>query len=138
MSFINPSENPYTTDWPIKATSLDLAWDLETGQMLMDAQRDIVFSTGEDELRQRVLHGLLTNPGEIPHRPDWGVGLTMLQNSSVDSADLSKLSADIRTFLGNSQYYPEIVAVDSITYKRENQQVSINVTVKTIYGVLRI
>jgi len=44
---------------------------------------DLQAVTGDELVRQRVRRGLLTSPGELVHRPEWGAGLIEYQNETA-------------------------------------------------------
>lgn len=37
---------------------------------------------GRDNLRQAIFHRMITRPGSIPHRPDYGIGILDFQNAA--------------------------------------------------------
>lgn len=113
--------------------SIDLAWNTD-GTLVIDDSLLLECSTDYTELKQRILHCILTETGEIPHRPDWGVGISALQNDLNSSGGLAKVAAKTRSQLGNTNYFPEITGINSISFTTSGNQIGINISVSSIYG----
>ena len=60
---------------------------------------DLEPATGAERLRQRILRGLFTEPGELKHRPGWGAGLKSYQNKPSTRSNLQAVANDIARFL---------------------------------------
>lgn len=135
MAIVLPEELPYTSTWYRDFTTIDLNWATQDGAFNLSNEGDIYFATGADELLQRLYNCMLTETGEIPHRPGYGVGLVSLQNAPATSVTLAELAAKIRSQLLNKDFFPEVVSVGDILIPAQpDGVVNINVTVETIYG----
>jgi len=60
---------------------------------------DLEAATGGPRLRQRILRGLSTSPGEPLHRPGWGAGLKHYQGKPATRAHKQEVANRIQQFL---------------------------------------
>jgi hypothetical protein len=127
----------YNPEFVKTNVSIDLAWNSD-GTLGIDDAFLLEASTDYTELTKRILHCVLTETGEIPHRPDWGVGISALQNDLNSSGGLAKVAAKTRSQLSNKNYFPEVTSIDSISFTTSGNQVGINISVSTIYGELSL
>ncbi len=117
--------------------SIDIAWTTD-GYIELDDRYDMVFATDYDEFRQRVIHCVVTATGEIPHRTSWGVGIVSLQNAPAGSGEQAKVASKIRSQLSNKNFFPEIISIDSISFKQVNGIFGVAIVTNTIYGVVTL
>lgn len=61
---------------------------------------DLEGATGQELVAQRIVRGLLTEPGELVHRPEWGAGLRSYQNEPTTTTRRQQLTHDADRFLG--------------------------------------
>lgn len=127
----------YNPEFVKTNVSIDLSWNSD-GTLGIDDAFLLEASTDYTELTKRILHCVLTETGEIPHRPDWGVGISALQNDLNSSGGLAKVAAKTRSQLSNKNYFPEVTSIDSISFTTSGNQVGINISVSTIYGELSL
>lgn len=137
MSKIYAQDIPYNLDFAISNNSIDISFN-KRGFLEIDDRFDLVFATDYDELVQRIIHCIITKTGEIPHRVSWGVGLNILQNAPENSKEQAKVASAIRSQLGNSDFFPEVTAVNEIVFNKNGDIYGINVKVSTIYGEIKI
>lgn len=60
---------------------------------------DLRAASGAEKVRQRVLRGLFTSPGELKHRPGWGAGLREYQNAVATPQNIQEVANRITAFL---------------------------------------
>lgn len=65
---------------------------------------DLAEATGNDLVAQRIVRGLLTEPGELVHRPEWGAGLRSYQNEPTTATTRQQLVHDADRFIGGLSF----------------------------------
>lgn len=71
---------------------MDLA---HTGSLLESSSGDLDVVSGLSNLRQALYHRLITRPGSLIHRPDYGVGIKDFQNAVGSIATFRQLAQAI-------------------------------------------
>jgi phage baseplate assembly protein W len=114
------------------ASKIDQAYlvDLKhSGDLEGTPSGDILEVTGKENLRQAVIHRLITSKGSLIHRPEYGVGLKNYQNRLSTLSTQRELANEIKKQLESD---PRIESVDSVkfTQETENQAGTFRVLVK--------
>ena len=112
-----------------EALKIDIA---HVGDLVRTSGGDIGRISGLANYKNALFHRLITVPGSLVHRPNYGVGLPMYQNSPMSFGIQQTLAAKIREqFLRD----PRTEAVSSISISNDTDipgQILIRVFVKPI------
>lgn len=129
---------PYTIDFSINNRSIDMLMS-STDLLVTNFTYDPYLCTDFEELKQRVIHCLITENGELPHRPTWGIGVRAMQNAPSNDASFSAFASKVRKQLLQPEWFPEIVSVDEISLPVTGNLVNISITITTyIYGEITL
>lgn len=93
---------------------------------------DLETVAGLDAYLQRIDRMLVTNPGEIFHRPEFGIGIYRFLNQPNTSDNVAKLYNAIRSNISNDS---QTERVDAINIERSEDQVIVNIQVIAKGGV---
>lgn len=74
---------------------------------------------GLDNMKTQLLRRLITVPGSIVHRPDYGVGIHQFQNVTLTLAVKESIALAIRS---NFEDDPRVVTVNSVSFDREGDK----------------
>jgi phage baseplate assembly protein W len=74
---------------------------------------DLSVVTGLPALRQRLRHLIVTQAGELVHRPRWGASLTEAQCEPVDESLLARVRGRVRRALEGDRDVAEVLRVDA-------------------------
>lgn len=103
----------------------DLLWKDDLGTT---ATGDYPLISGLDNIRQRILRRLLTVPGSLAHRPDYGAGIPLLQGAPVTIAVQRQMALAIKDNLTDD---PAINSVLEVSVKSEDSTpATLTITVK--------
>lgn len=81
------------------------------GDIVLDDDGNVVTVKGLENLKQALLHRLITFPGSLAHRPEYGVGIQEFQNS-LNSLDNQRLLAN--RIVENFRREPRVKEVTSV------------------------
>jgi len=87
---------------------------------------DLQAVTGDELVAQRVVRGLLTAPGDIVHRPDWGAGLLAYQNDTPTPGTQQRLLRDASRFLDGLAFVDDY----SVTVQRDGDSLLLNLALQ--------
>lgn len=90
---------------------------------------DLETVTGIDGLLLRIDRMLATSPGEILHRPEFGIGIHRFLNQSNTADNVAKLVNEIRRNLASD---PDIERVLKVTAQRSEDEVRVDVFIKPV------
>jgi len=93
---------------------------------------DLCTASGIDGLKYRIDRMLLTAPGEIFHRPDWGVGIIRFLNRPNNANTIAQLRNAI---IRNVSKDPDVERVVRVGIKREEHGVIVSVELIAKGGV---
>jgi len=88
-----------------------------SGDFVAAPNGDLEIIKGRENLRQQLLHRLITVPGSIVHRPEYGVGVQRWQNGVGNIASQQDLAMTIKR-----QFEQDfrVVKVKSITINKQD------------------
>lgn len=113
--------------------------DVTLGQAdyVVTASGDLALATGHDALRQSLIRRLVTNPGEWPTLPSYGVGARLYVKARNTPSVRAELESKIRTqFLRDPRVHSvDLVSVVGLTDGSPGLKISISVTPR---GRLRV
>lgn len=91
--------------------------DIEFKGDLVDAPNgDMKLITGLDNLKQALYNRLVTVKGSLAHRPDYGIGIQLYQNSIASLSKQQELALEIKKQFKED---PRVIDVKSIAIKPE-------------------
>ena len=90
---------------------------------------DINTIEGLENLRLALLHRLVTTPGSLIHRPDYGVGIKEFQNS-VNSIDNQRIISN--RIEENFKRDPRVAEVSSVSVEANSDPSLVRIVVKVI------
>ncbi len=93
---------------------------------------DLSTVAGVDSLLLRIDRMLVTNPGEIFHRPDFGIGIIRFLNQNNTADNAARLHNEIKRNLAKD---PDIERVVQVKLERRDAQVTVRVVVTAIGGI---
>lgn len=93
---------------------------------------DLCTASGIDGLKYRIDRMLLTSPGEIFHRPEWGVGIIRFLNRPNNANTIAQLRNAI---IRNVSKDPDVERVVRVGIKREEHGVIVSVELIAKGGV---
>lgn len=79
------------------------------GDMIVTPSGDIDISEGLENLKQALFHRLVTHPGSLIHRPNYGVGIKRFQGAVSSLANQSEIFTRIQ------EQFREDPRVESVT-----------------------
>lgn len=91
-----------------EALKTDLAF---TDDLKVTSSGDLDVISGLDNLREAVLRRMLTRPGSLVHRPDYGVGLVDFKGAPVTLTTKRQLATRIREQLTLDPRIDRVVSV---------------------------
>jgi len=94
------------------------------------ASGDFVQIEGIDNVKQRLMHRLMTQPTTLVHRPDFGVGLKQFQNGIPSLSTQRDIALRIKEQLAKDT---DVESVDSVSIRQDGSIFYIVVKV-TIVG----
>lgn len=93
------------------------------------ASGDYVTISGIDNVKQRLQHRLITEKGEIVHRPDFGVGINKYKNSVPTISTQRSIALDIKKQFGEDKDVEELEKV-SVRFENNIFYIGIKVLIK--------
>ncbi len=100
-----------------------------------EGEGDLDTISGLENVRQALLRRLITTPGAIPHRPDYGVGVKLYQNSPLTLAAQRQLAQEIRDNFIQDERVEDVTAVSISADDLEPDKTVIAVRIKLVgYG----
>lgn len=84
------------------------------GDLVVTPAGDLETSEGLENLRQALFHRLVTQPGTLLHRPNFGVGIKSFQNAISSLANQSEIFSRIQEQYAQD---PRVEAVTGIIFK---------------------
>lgn len=85
---------------------------------VVTAAGDLELIEGLENLKQALFHRLITQPGTLMHRPDYGVGIKSFQNALNSGANRAELFNRIREQFAQD---PRIESVSGLEFKYLDQ-----------------
>lgn len=82
--------------------------------------------TGDELVAQRVVRGLLCEPGDIVHRPDWGAGLQAYANEPPTLSTQQRLLKQASRFLDGLAFVEDY----SLTVQKDGDALLLNLAVQ--------
>jgi len=100
-----------------------------------DGSGDLASISGLENIRQALLRRLVTEPGSIVHRPDYGVGIKRFQNAPATMATKSALALKIDEQFARDFRVEKVLGVSFQSDDYQPHRVTISVRVKLVgYG----
>ena len=96
----------------------------EEGDYKVGPSGDLATASGVDALLYRIDRMLVTNPGEIYHRPSWGIGIVRFLNQPNNANTAARLRNEI---IRNVSADPDVEKVIAVGIKREDNGVIVSV-----------
>jgi phage baseplate assembly protein W len=93
---------------------------------------DLQTITGIENLKQALLHRLLTVPGTLVHRPTYGIGLPRYQNGLSSFVLQQKLAREIQDQFLEDPRVESVSAVGITSDDTNPQQVNIKILIKPV------
>lgn len=93
---------------------IDLAFD---GDFKSSSSGDLEQISGKDNLKQKIFNKLMTVPGTLLHRPDWGIGITQYQGSVSSIEKQREIALKIKEQLEEED---GILSVKSVSIKNND------------------
>lgn len=72
---------------------------------------DLETITGLDNLKQALFHRLITQPGTLIHRPNYGVGIKSFQNSVNSAANQAEIFSRVREQFSKDTRVEEVTGI---------------------------
>jgi len=99
---------------------IDLRHD--KGDFEATASGDLQLTSGRENLNQALFHRLITVPGTLTHKPDYGIGVQQWQGALNTLDNQRLLALDIRDqFLQD----PRVESVDQVQFEIDDYQPSL-------------
>lgn len=83
------------------------------------ANGDLELEDGLDNIKNQLLRRLITVPGSIIHRPDYGVGIHQYQNVTLTLSVKERIALSIRN---NFEEDDRVVTVTSVSFERDDDK----------------
>lgn len=80
---------------------------------------DLVLEDGLDNIKNQLLRRLVTVPGSIIHRPNYGVGISEYQNVTLTLGKKQSIASSIKN---NLEQEPRVNEVKSVSFKSEDNK----------------
>lgn len=105
----------------------------QENDMKVNPRGDLSTVAGVDSLLLKIDRMLVTNPGEVFHRPDFGIGIIRFQNQPNTADNAVKLRNEIVRNLAKD---PDIERVLEVKVQRQEHKVFVRVSVVAKGGVM--
>lgn len=102
------------------------------GDLVATASGDLDTIAGRQNVHDALLRRLVTAPGSLIHRPDYGVGINRYQNSLGGLETRRRLAALIKDQFERDDRVDEVVAVSFSADDQEPEKTEIKVRVKLV------
>lgn len=104
----------------------------EESDFKVSSSGDLAIVSGVSALLYRIDRMLITNPGEIFHRPTWGVGIISFLNQPNNANTVARLRNAI---LRNVSKDPDVLKVTGVNIRRQETGAIIKVSLIARGGV---
>lgn len=98
------------------------------GDLIATGAGDFMLTEGVEGIRQVIARSLITSPGELFWRPNYGIGVEEFLNAPMSAATVSEIKSRIRHSLEDQDDVEEILAVDVSMY--DDGRIEIDLTVR--------
>lgn len=93
---------------------------------------DLTTISGLDNLKEAVLRRIVTEPGSLSHRPDYGVGLKQFQNAPNSLSTQRELANRIVEQLGKERRVAKVNSISITASNTEAEKVFILINVTPV------
>lgn len=101
-----------------------------SGHLEVGSKADLLLCSGAECVKANIARALVTVPGDLVHRPDYGVGIQDFVNLPATPANFEELKARIRASLESNQ---DVETIEKLEVKR-----GVDVSVIEIELVVRV
>jgi len=95
-----------------------------------DSGGDLQTISGLDNIKEAILRRIMTEPGTLAHRPNYGIGLKQFQNSPMTIATQQAIAKRLQEQLVTDSRISELLSVSIDSEDRTPDKVIIKISVK--------